>query len=174
MHSHKRKYVTKAIVLSMTKYASCEKKNLHINQLREKGKYDTIKTLKLYVKGVVLMELLEELRELGVKVDEGLKRLGGNATIYKKMLGTFVKMMKNYSCQPDFDAEEYEDIIEKAHAIKGASGNLSLTPIYEAYSEIVNLLRKQQPEQAREILIKVLPVQEKIISAIENYMGNKQ
>lgn len=30
------------------------------------------------------MNLLDELRELGVSVDEGVKRLGGNAAIYKK------------------------------------------------------------------------------------------
>lgn len=114
------------------------------------------------------MNLLDELRELGVSVDEGVKRLGGNTAIYKKMLGTFTKMMKNYSVEPDFDGENYEDIIEKAHAIKGASGNLSVTPVYEAYSEIVDLLRRGQPEEAREILVRILPVQEKIISAIDN------
>ena len=97
-----------------------------------------------------------------------MRRLGGNAAIYKKMLGTFLKMMGNYTVSPDFDSESYEDVIETAHAIKGAAGNLSVTPIYEAYGEIVNLLRNKQPEQAREILVGVLPVQEKIINTIKN------
>lgn len=114
------------------------------------------------------MNLLDELRELGVNVDEGVRRLGGNAAIYKKMLGTFLKMMGNYTVSLDFDSENYEDVIETAHAIKGAAGNLSVTPIYEAYGEIVNLLRNKQPEQAREILVGVLPVQEKIINTIKN------
>lgn len=114
------------------------------------------------------MNLLDELRELGVNVDEGVKRLGGNAAIYKKMLGTFLKMMGNYTVDPDFDGEKYEDVIETAHAIKGAAGNLSVTPIYEAYSEIVSLLRNNQPEQAREVLVGVLPVQEKIINTIKS------
>ena len=115
------------------------------------------------------MNLLDELRELGVSVDEGVKRLGGSAAIYKKMLGSFKKMMNTYS----FGNEGYEDIIEKAHAIKGASGNLSVTPVYEAYSQIVDLLRAGQPDQAREALLKVLPVQEKIISTIDKYAENK-
>lgn len=114
------------------------------------------------------MNLLDELRKLGVSVDEGVKRLGGSAAIYKKMLKTFAKMMKEYAVEPDYDGKDYEDIIEKAHAIKGASGNLSVTPVYEAYSEMVDLLRKGQPEEAREVLVKILPVQEKIISAIDN------
>lgn len=53
---------------------------------------------------------------------------------------------------PDFDGNDYKDMIEKAHAIKGAAGNLSITPVYEAYTEIVNLLRADQPAQAREAL----------------------
>lgn len=77
-------------------------------------------------------------------------------------------MMKEYAVEPDYDGKDYEDIIEKAHAIKGASGNLSVTPVYEAYSEMVDLLRKGQPEEARGVLVKILPVQEKIISAIDN------
>ena len=119
------------------------------------------------------MNLLDELRELGVSVDEGVKRLGGSAAIYKKMLGSFKKMMNTYSFEPDFGNEGYEDIIEKAHAIIGASGNLSVTPVYEAYSQIVDLLRAGQPDQAREALLKVLPVQEKIISTIDKYAENK-
>ena len=120
------------------------------------------------------MNLLDELKELGVNVDEGLYRLGGNKAIYKKMLcASFVKMMNNYSVDPDFDHENYQDVIEKAHAIKGAAGNLSVTPLYEGYAEVVDLLRGGQPEQAREVLVKMIPVQEQILTVLEKYAPNK-
>lgn len=116
------------------------------------------------------MGLLEELKELGVNVDEGIERLMGNTSLYEKMLGSFLKMMKNQSFEPDFDTNDYNEIIEKAHAIKGTSGNLSITPIYEAYTDIVSLLRNQQPEQAKEIYEKILPVQNKIMNCIESHV----
>ena len=86
------------------------------------------------------MNLLDELRELGVSVDEGVKRLGGNAAIYKKMLGTFLKMMKTYSFEPDYDNEAYDDIGKKS-AIKskyleGSNVNVA--------TEMVNLIIAQR------------------------------
>lgn len=60
--------------------------------------------------------------------------------------------MRTSEMSPDFDGNDYKDMIEKAHAIKGEAGNLSITPVYEAYTEIVNLLRADQPAQAREVL----------------------
>lgn len=120
------------------------------------------------------MNLLDELRGMGIKVDEGLNRLGGNTAIYTKMVTTsFVKMMKGYSVDPNFGSENYQDVIEVAHAIKGAAGNLSITPLYEGYGEIVDLLRKGEPEQAREILVKLLPVQEQILGVIEKHAAGK-
>ena len=58
---------------------------------------------------------------------------------------------------------------ERAHAIKGTSGNLSITPVYEAYSEIMDLLRSDRPDEAKELLKKILPIQEEIVSCIEKY-----
>lgn len=116
------------------------------------------------------MGLLEELKYLGANVDEGIERLMGNESLYEKMLGSFLKMMKNLYFEPDFDTNDYTGIIEKAHAIKGTSGNLSITPIYEAYTEIVSLLRNQQPEQAKEVYEKILPVQNKIMNCIESHV----
>ena len=65
---------------------------------------------------------------------------------------------------------DYTEALEKAHSIKGTAGNLSLTPIYESYSEILNLLRTDKPAEAKAVLAKVLPVQQEIISCIENNM----
>lgn len=117
------------------------------------------------------MDLLEELKKLGVDIDGGVARIGGNETLYRKLLGSFVKAMNQYYVGTDFDGKEYADIIEKTHAIKGAAGNLSITPVYEAYTRIVDLLRADQPEQAREILAGILPVQENIIKCIEDNIG---
>lgn len=117
------------------------------------------------------MNLLDELRDLGVDVDDGLKRIMGNEKLYIKLLGSFVKMMKSHTVDPDFDAADCTEIIEKTHAIKGTAGNLSITPLYESYSEILGLLRNGKPEEARELLKKVLPVQEEIVSCIEKHMN---
>ncbi len=113
------------------------------------------------------MALLDELRSLGVSVDEGLKRLMGNEALYTRLLGSFVKTMGQHHLQPDFDAADPAEAIEKAHAIKGTSGNLSITPIYEAYTVIVNELRAGDPEKARAVLRDILPVQEQILQCIE-------
>ena len=116
------------------------------------------------------MNLFDELRALGVDVDDGLKRIMGNEKLYTKLLGSFVKMIKGHALQPDFDTADCTEAIEKAHAIKGTARNLSITPVYEAYTEILNLLRTGKPEEAKAVLEKILPVQEKILACIESNM----
>ncbi len=116
------------------------------------------------------MTLTEELGTLGVDVEGALKRLNGNAALYERLLGTFPKTLREHYVDPDFDGNDYGTTTEMAHAIKGTSGNLSITPVYEAYTKIVNLLRGGQPEEARQVLKEVLPVQEEILACIERHM----
>ena len=119
------------------------------------------------------MALLEELKDLGVDVDSGLNRLNGNEALFVKLLGTFVRTMESYNVSLDFDgsdSEEVASVTEKAHAIKGAAGNLSITPIYEAYTQIVDLLRAGDIEPAKEEIEKILPVQKNIIDCIKANM----
>lgn len=115
------------------------------------------------------MALLEELKTLGVNVEEGLKRLNGNEKLYTRLFGSFLKTLNANTVAVDFDGTDYAGVIEKVHTIKGTSGNLSVTPLYESYSEMLGLLRSDKPEEAREILKKILPVQEEIVNCIEKY-----
>lgn len=116
------------------------------------------------------MNLLEELKSMGVDVEQGLDRLMGNVSLYERMLVKLLDMLKNSMVTPEFDSNNYDEIIEKAHAIKGATGNLSITPLYKAYSEVVSLLRENKPEQAKDILRKIQPVQTEIMNCIEKYV----
>lgn len=115
------------------------------------------------------MGLLDELKTYDVNIDEGLERMMGNSSLYERMLIKFVKVMNDLEVDPDFDNNDYAEIIEKTHTIKGASGNLSVTPIYKAYTEIVDLLRGDKPDEAKEVLRNILPVQKEILACIEKY-----
>lgn len=118
---------------------------------------------------MLFMDLLEELKTKDVNVDEAIDRFMGNASLYEKMLVKFMDLMNDMWVDTDFDCNSYDDIIEKTHAIKGAAGNLSINPVYEAYTEIVNLLRAHQPEEAKVLLEKIIPVQKDIIECIKKY-----
>ncbi len=116
------------------------------------------------------MGLIDELRDLGVDVDEAITRVNNNQALYEKLLVKFIDLLKNSTSVLDSDASQCDELVETAHAIKGASGNLSVVPVYEAYSQIVSLLRAGQMQQARELVKKVRPVQEEIIRCIEKYV----
>lgn len=115
------------------------------------------------------MELFEELKKLGVDVDDALKRLSGKEDLYKRLLGLYVKTIEEQYVSPDFSAADYQQEIAKAHSIKGTSGNISVTPMYQAYSKIVELLRADDPEGARTVLQDILPLQNEIVACIRKY-----
>ncbi len=114
-----------------------------------------------------MSNLFNELKELGVNVDEGMKRFMNNADLYEKMLGRFLDTVKQSDVMSFIEAGNLEEAVSKAHNLKGVTGNLSITPLYKGYSEIVALLREGKPDDARVVLENLLPVQEKIIECIK-------
>ena len=115
------------------------------------------------------MSLLTELETFGVDIQDGLKRFVNNAALFEKMLKKFPAAAEQLPVQPHFDAGDLDAALANAHTLKGMTGNLSLTPLYEAYTQIVALLREGKPEEAQVLLIGIVPVQEKIIACIAAY-----
>ena len=118
------------------------------------------------------MSLLEELKGLGVNVDEGLGRVMGDASLYEMMLGMFVDAIATTPISlEEFSGSDLEELIRKVHTLKGTTGNLSLTPLFDGYMEALGLLRGNQPAQARAVFERMLPVQDKIVDCIKRNMG---
>ncbi len=113
------------------------------------------------------MSQIEELKNLGVNVGDAMQRFMGNEKLFLKMIAKLPRSVREIDLKPDFDAGNSEQVTRDAHTIKGVMGNLSVEPLYKAYTEIVNLLRAGKPEEARSILTDILPLQEKILTYIE-------
>ena len=87
------------------------------------------------------MLTIEKLKAYGANVQEGLGRLFNNEAFYLKIAGMCL-------VDPNFDrlkkAMEERDAAEAfnaAHALKGSTGNLSLTPIYNPVCQLTEGLR---------------------------------
>lgn len=115
------------------------------------------------------MSMLDELRELDVNVDEALQRFMNKAELYEKMLKKLPPMMNGRQVLEAIDAGNIDGAIETAHTMKGVLGNLSVTPLYKAYTDIVALLRSNEPDEAKKILEESFPDEEKILACIEKY-----
>lgn len=87
------------------------------------------------------MLTIESLKAFGANTEEGLARCINNEEFYLRMAnlvlndGNFDKLRKAA------DAKDTAAMFEAVHALKGAVGNVSLTPIYEPVCALTELLR---------------------------------
>ncbi len=89
----------------------------------------------------------KQLEESGADVDVTLKRFMGNEAIYMKFIMKFLDD-KNYDgIKEGIEGHDYEKAFGCAHSLKGVSGNLGLNPVYEAASQITEILRDKKTEE---------------------------
>ena len=88
-----------------------------------------------------MADILDVLEDWGCDIDEGLERLGGDEEFYETLLSGFVQENSMGVLTEAMDAGDYRRAFEAAHGLKGDTGNLSLTPLYEAVCSLVEDLR---------------------------------
>ena len=84
---------------------------------------------------------IESLKNFGANVEAGVTRCMNNESFYLKMVqkileDTSFERLKN-EVADGMDTEAFET----AHALKGVTGNLELTPVYDMVCQITELLR---------------------------------
>lgn len=115
------------------------------------------------------MTLLEELAENGADISDGLNRLMNNEQIYIKLLKKLPDSIEKQEVLSFIESGDITTAIQNAHTIKGVTGNLSVTPLYTAYTKIVNLLRAGNISDARKLYVETIPVQTKLLDIIRKY-----
>lgn len=116
------------------------------------------------------MNLLEEMKELGVDTDEALDRVMGDIDTYEMLLGIFSSTVKDNPINlEEFGNTDLEPLIRKIHMFKGVTGNLSIKPLYSGYQEVLNQLRSGQTEAARAGYEKLQAIQEPIVACLRRH-----
>ncbi|MDR2771149.1 MAG: Hpt domain-containing protein [Clostridiales Family XIII bacterium] len=65
-----------------------------------------------------------------IDIESGLKRVAGSVKIYIKILNSFLNTEEFDKLTANLAAGDIESAVATAHGIKGMSGNLSLTKLY--------------------------------------------
>lgn len=87
------------------------------------------------------MVTIDALKAYGANTDEGVARCVNNEAFYLRMVGMALED-KNFDALRDaMAAGDARKAFEAAHALKGAIGNVSLTPIYDPVCKLTELLR---------------------------------
>ena len=108
------------------------------------------------------MITIEKLKSFGANTDEGLARCMNNEEFYLRMVdklltdSTFERLEKAV-CSGDMN-----EAFEAAHALKGVTQNLSLTPIAKPVSEMTELLRAGKEADYNSYLSKILAVRNEL------------
>ena len=90
------------------------------------------------------MLTLELLQSYGVNTKEGLSRCMNMEKFYFRMLGMGLKNDSFDKLEKLLAEGNLEEAFEQAHAIKGVTGNLAITPIYNKIVDITEGLRAKK------------------------------
>ena len=72
-----------------------------------------------------------------IDIDDGLKRIGGNMVLYKRLLATFVEGKHIMtSLVESLEKKDLNDAVHYTHTLKGMSANLSLVKISSLSAEL--------------------------------------
>ena len=98
------------------------------------------------------MITIEELKNKGADVETGLSRCVGNETLYLKLIKMGLEDVKFDELGTTLEAKNLDKAFELCHALKGVIGNLALTPLYDAVSQMTGREQADYPTMYSDIL----------------------
>lgn len=106
--------------------------------------------------------------EYGADYETTMKRFSGNETLYFKILNMLFRDPNLEKLGVALGRLDMKAAFDAAHTLKGVSGNLGLTPLYEAVSLIVEPLRFGRAEDYTKMYQDILMEFEKVETLWKN------
>ncbi len=109
---------------------------------------------------------LDQLNAYGMDVNATLARFAGNEALMMRFLLGFPNDKTYGSLEAAVAANDHEAMKAAAHSLKGLTGNLGLTPLFEASTEMMNALRSDAPCDVAALYASVKEEYEKAVAMI--------
>ena len=90
----------------------------------------------------------ELLLEYGVDYDKGLKSCMGDLSFYQSILSAFLQDECFAKARKAYSNKAYHELFDCMHELKGVSGNIALTDLYQITVSLVELLRNDIGEES--------------------------
>lgn len=90
----------------------------------------------------------------GIDVETGIKRVGGNKKLYKKILGDFKEKYPNVTneIKSKLKAKDINTAERLAHTIKGVAGNIGAEELYKIAAELEAAIKNEDQDKYEEKL----------------------
>lgn len=109
-----------------------------------------------------------KLSKAGVDVEQGLNRVGYSKEFYESLLKKFCEDDYYEQLKSALKQEECQEAFRYAHTLKGISGNLSMTRLYNAIAPLVEELRKGNLANAQALFPEVEAAYEVLMDVLKN------
>ena len=102
-----------------------------------------------------MKDIFTILEEYGMDVPATMERFVNDKELYIECFRSFLLDKEFDLLEEHLNNEDYQAAINNAHNLKGVSGNLGLTPLYQALCLLVKALRNKDYEDARKRYVPV-------------------
>ncbi|MCR5715637.1 MAG: Hpt domain-containing protein [Lachnospiraceae bacterium] len=106
----------------------------------------------------------ERLAKAGIDLQDMEERFEGHDDIFEKYLWRFKDDKHMQGVREGLAAEDYDKILEEAHAMKGLSGTLCMQQLYLDSSDVVLAVRNAEYDKVSGLIHKMEDSYEKIMN----------
>lgn len=106
------------------------------------------------------------LKKAGIDCLAGIRRFSGNAALYEKYLKKFAADENFKLAKNAIEEKNYEDMLKYVHTLKGVTGNLSMTELFNSCSELVIVIRDKEFNRVDEIFNRISVLHSNVCEAI--------
>lgn len=110
----------------------------------------------------------ERLREAGIDVSGALERFMGNEDLLERFLKKFLNDSNYEKLMTAIEEGNQEDALTAAHTLKGVTGNLAMTELFDLLTSQVSAFRNDNWDEAVKLMPAISQSHERLVSVISS------
>lgn len=110
-----------------------------------------------------------------IHTDQGMKNLGGNIKLYKKILLDFIVDNKNVAQEiyHNIVIKDYNKVFMGVHTLKGVAGNIGALTLYEAAAQLETALRNESYDKVELLYLPFNQAIKEVLGELQEWMENQ-